>query len=88
MIKSYVALILMMFFAGVACIHAADKTKAQRIPVDGQETWRTNEAISQRSLFLIMSLEVGSWAGDIKKAKLPDHLYVDYIRVYQKAKSS
>ena len=53
--------------------------------VDGQETWRTSEAISKRSQYLIVSLEVGPWAGDITKAKLPDNLYVDYVRVYQKA---
>ncbi|MFC1762591.1 family 16 glycosylhydrolase [Planctomycetota bacterium] len=53
--------------------------------VDGQETWHTSEAISKRSQFIIVSLEVGPWAGDIKEAKLPDHLYVDYVRVYQKA---
>ena len=33
---------------------------------------------------MILSLEVGKWAGDIAKAELPDHLYVDYVRVYQK----
>ena len=51
--------------------------------VDGQETWRTTEAISQRGQYLILSLEVGNWAGDIKKAALPDSFFVDYVRVYQ-----
>lgn len=51
--------------------------------VDGKETWRTNKAISRRSEYLILSLEVGSWAGDISKATLPDSLYVDYVRVYK-----
>lgn len=34
----------------------------------------------------ILSLEVGTWAGDIAKAELPDSFYVDYVRVYQKDK--
>ena len=52
--------------------------------VDGAETWRTNRAISRRPEYLILSLEVGTWAGDIAEATLPDHLTVDYVRVYQK----
>ena len=52
--------------------------------VDGKETWRTNQAISKRSEYIILSQEVGKWAGDITKAKLPDSLFVDYVRVYQK----
>jgi len=52
--------------------------------VDGNETWRTDKAISKRSEYIILSLEVGRWAGDISKASLPDSLYVDYVRVYQK----
>lgn len=52
--------------------------------VDGKETWRTRKAVSKRAEYIILSLEVGKWAGDISKAKLPDSLYVDYVRVYQK----
>jgi len=51
--------------------------------IDGKETWRTQEAVSKRSEYIILSLEVGKWAGDIAEAKLPDHLHVDYVRVYQ-----
>jgi beta-glucanase (GH16 family) len=51
--------------------------------VDGKETWRTNKAISQRPQYIILSLEVGKWAGDISQAPLPDSLLVDYVRVYQ-----
>ena len=29
-----------------------------------------------------LSDEVGDWAGDIKKVKLPDEFFVDYVRVY------
>jgi len=52
--------------------------------VDGKETWRIDKGVSRRSQYMILSLEVGKWAGDISKAELPDHLYVDYVRVYQK----
>ena len=52
--------------------------------IDGRETWRCNEGVSHRDEYIILSLEVGKWAGEIAEAKLPDHLYVDYVRVYQK----
>ena len=51
--------------------------------VDGKETWRTDQAISKQPQYMILSLEVGPWAGDIAEATLPDSLYVDYVRVYQ-----
>lgn len=53
--------------------------------VDGTETWRTNKAISNRPEYIILSLEVGTWAGDIANAKLPDSLHIDYVRVYQES---
>ena len=52
--------------------------------VDGKATWRTRKPISHRSQFIILSLEVGTWAGKISKARLPDSLMVDHVRVYQK----
>ncbi|MHC4518887.1 MAG: glycoside hydrolase family 16 protein [Planctomycetota bacterium] len=52
--------------------------------VDGEETWRSSEGVSHRDEYIILSLEVGLWAGPIAEATLPDHLYVDYVRVYQK----
>jgi len=52
--------------------------------IDGQETWRSSDGVSHRDEYLILSLEVGPWAGDISQARLPDHLYIDYVRVYQK----
>ena len=54
--------------------------------IDGKETWRVNFPISRRSLYMILSLEVGTWAGDIKKSTLPDSLLVDYVKVFQKKK--
>ncbi|NQT85239.1 glycoside hydrolase family 16 protein [bacterium] len=52
--------------------------------VDGKETWRTKEAVSGIPQYIILSLEVGPWAGDIAKAKLPDSVAFDYVRVYAK----
>jgi hypothetical protein len=37
-----------------------------------------------RDQFIILSLEVGSGAGDIARAVLPDSLWSDYVRVYKK----
>lgn len=54
--------------------------------VDGKISWRTSKAVSKRSQYMILSLEVGKWAGDISKAKLPDSVHIDYIRVYQSKK--
>ena len=52
--------------------------------VDGKATWRARKPISRRSQYIILSLEVGPWAGKISKARLPDSLVVDHVRVYQK----
>ena len=52
--------------------------------IDGEETWRSSEGVSHRDEYIILSLEVGKWALSIADAKLPDHFYVDYVRVYQK----
>ena len=51
--------------------------------VDGVKTWSHNYGgICQKPGELIISDEIGSWAGDIKKAALPDSFLVDYVRVY------
>ncbi len=52
--------------------------------VDGVECWRTDESgICEVPVYLKLSLEVGSWAGEIDLEKLPANVYVDYVRVYQ-----
>ncbi len=51
--------------------------------VDGKETWRTDKAVSHTPQYIILSMEVGKWAGDIAKAKLPDSVLFDYVRVYK-----
>lgn len=51
--------------------------------VDGKETWRTTAGgVSQAPEYLKLTEEIGSWGGDIRKAQLPDHFEVDYVRVY------
>jgi beta-glucanase (GH16 family) len=52
--------------------------------LDGKEIWRTNKGISHVKEYLILSLEVDTWGGDISKAVLPDSVLFDYVRVYQK----
>ncbi|MCG3124393.1 MAG: Glucan endo-1,3-beta-glucosidase A1 [Phycisphaerales bacterium] len=55
--------------------------------IDGVETWRVREkdggAISHRPEYLILSLEVGDWAGKINLTDLPDSMLVDWVRVWQ-----
>lgn len=51
--------------------------------VDGRETWRTSKAIPKRDQHIILSVEIGPWAGDIKEANLPDGIEVDYVRVFK-----
>jgi hypothetical protein len=51
--------------------------------VDGKETWRTAAGgVCQVPLYIELSDEIGTWAGDIKKVLLPDEFLVDYIRGY------
>jgi beta-glucanase (GH16 family) len=51
--------------------------------VDGKELWRTKAGgVCQAPLYLKLSDEIGTWGGDIKKAKLHDAFIVDYVRVY------
>lgn len=52
--------------------------------IDGQETWRTSEpGICEVPVYLKLSCEFGTWAGDIKRDELPDCMTVDYVRVYK-----
>ena len=51
--------------------------------VDGTEAWRSSAGgVCQVPEFLKLTNEIGDWAGDIKKANLPDYFEVDYVRVY------
>jgi beta-glucanase (GH16 family) len=52
--------------------------------IDGKEVWRTKDAVSHLKEYIILSMEVDTWGGDIGKAQLPDSCYFDYVRVYKK----
>lgn len=52
--------------------------------VDGKVTWETSAGgVCQVPLYIKLTVEIGSWAGDIKKAQLPEEWLIDYVRVYQ-----
>ena len=54
--------------------------------VDGKEVWRTAEGgVCQVPVYVKLTEEIGPWAGDIRRATLPDYFYVDYVRVYDLA---
>lgn len=51
--------------------------------IDGKEVWRTKAGgVCQVPLFIKLRDEIGPWAGDVKKANLPDDTLVDYVRAY------
>ena len=50
---------------------------------DGKETGRIAGPVSNRHEYLLLTCEVGTWAGDIANAKLPDTFLVDSVRVWQ-----
>ncbi len=51
--------------------------------VDGREVWRSRAGgVSQVPQYILLTNEIGSWAGDIRRAALPDDFEVDYVRVY------
>lgn len=61
--------------------------KYYRFYYDDQLVWETDfGGVSQVPQYIILSDEVGLWDGtyDIRKAKLPDYMVVDYVRVYDK----
>lgn len=61
--------------------------KYYRFYYDDKLVWETNfGGVSQVPQHIILSDEIGLWDGtyDIRKAKLPDYMIVDYVRVYDK----
>ncbi len=51
--------------------------------IDGIMVWKTDGGgVCTKPLYIKLSDEIGDWAGDIRKAKLPDSFLVDYVRVY------
>ena len=53
--------------------------------IDGEETWRTDKAVSQHDEYIILSLLASKWeAGRIEPNQFPDTMEVDWVRVFQK----
>ena len=52
--------------------------------VDGRHAWTTQDAPSDTPEYIILSVEIGKWAGDIHRAKLPQEVKVDWVRVWQR----
>ena len=55
--------------------------------IDGRETWRTTEGVSQRPEYLILSLlssdyELSTLGGE---DRLPQHMYVDWVQFWRSA---
>lgn len=55
--------------------------------VDGRHAWTTRDAPSDTPEHIILSVEIGKWAGDIAQAKLPQAVKVDWVRVWQRPAS-
>jgi beta-glucanase (GH16 family) len=53
--------------------------------IDGHEVARVNAAVSHQSAYVVLSLFTAKWEVDyLNRAKLPDSMIVDYVRVYAK----
>jgi beta-glucanase (GH16 family) len=55
--------------------------------VDGKETWRFNDVVSDREQFILIGTECKGYRKDgpdpqLKQAQLPDYFIVDYVRVF------
>jgi beta-glucanase (GH16 family) len=53
--------------------------------VDGHEVSRTTAAVSHQSAYIVLSLFTANWEVKyLNRAKLPDSMVVDYVRVYER----
>ncbi len=58
--------------------------KAIIMRIDGKETWRTSARVSKAQQYLILSLLASDYeALEMKDSKLPQHMYVDWVRVWE-----
>ena len=52
--------------------------------IDGKESWRTRTAVSQAAQYPILSLLASDYElSEMKDKQLPQHMYVDWIRVWE-----
>ena len=65
--------------------YALEWTKDEYIfYIDGEETWRTSEGgVCEVPCYLILSVEAGTWGGELIDEQLPAAFLVDYVRVYK-----
>lgn len=52
--------------------------------VDGVPTWEVKDGVSGVAHYVLLSNEVGPWAGPINTLDLPDEMVCDYVRVYSR----
>ncbi|GAB3025427.1 hypothetical protein GCM10011376_11470 [Nocardioides flavus (ex Wang et al. 2016)] len=56
--------------------------------IDGKETWRTSKQVSKEQQYLILSLLASDYeALEMNDKKLPQHMYVDWVRVWETPQS-
>jgi beta-glucanase (GH16 family) len=56
--------------------------------IDGKETWRTSKRVSKAQQYLILSLLASDYeALEMNDKKLPQHMYVDWVRVWETPQS-
>jgi beta-glucanase (GH16 family) len=51
--------------------------------VDGAPVWETAEGVSEAAHYILLTNEVGPWAGKLDVTALPDGMTCDYVRVYK-----
>ena len=52
--------------------------------IDGKETWRTSARVSKAQQYLILSLLASDYeALEMTDKQLPQHMYVDWVRVWE-----
>ncbi len=62
--------------------------KAIIMRIDGKETWRTSARVSKAQQYLILSLLASDYeALEMPDSKLPQHMYVDWVRVWETPQS-
>ena len=59
--------------------------KAYIFRIDGQETWRTRKGVSGQPQYPILSLLASDYElSYMKDRQLPQHMYVDWLRIWQR----
>lgn len=50
---------------------------------DGEKTWETDRAVSQRKEYMILSTELTGFGGAPAEGEYPDQVVFDYVKVYK-----